>query len=90
MINTGQGNPLSVSQGLLGRVGGRSSVNLEDGNSSACWELGGVPRVGKEHERSLRQKGLLPSASLSPGGRRPEGQTMKLCPRAFVRKMRGR
>ena len=64
MIITGQGNPMSISQGLLERVDGRSSVNLEDGNSSACSGLGGVPRVGKEHKRPPRQKGLLLCVSL--------------------------
>ena len=62
MINTGQGN-LSVSQGLLGRVGGRSSVNLEDGNSSACF--GGAPRVGKEHERPPEAERASPGSRVT-------------------------
>lgn len=75
-------------------------MNLEDGNSSACRRLMGVPRMGKEHERPPEAEGASSSsrvmaecagcASLNQGGRRPEGQTVRLCPRASVRKMRGR
>ena len=62
MINTGQGNLLSFSQGLFGHVGGRSSVNLEDGNSSACRRLRGVPRMRKEHERPPEAEGASSSS----------------------------
>lgn len=73
-------------------------MNLEDGNSLACRRLMEYP--GWERAKAPpRPKGLLlvqelwqnaGYVTLSQGGRRPEGQTVWLCPRASVRKMRGR